>query len=235
MERPSLIPRSSASRPQKCAEDGARYNGLATNFLFIRHGAHDYLGRAIAGSRPGVHLNDRGREQAGHLVSKLSLLQVDAIFSGPLERVRETAEPLCRARKLPLQIVDEFTEIGLGGWTDRTFTDLAGEQQWGHYNAFRSSTTAPEGELMLEVQARVVRKLTELRGLHEFVVIFTHGDVIRTAFAHFLGVHLDLFHRIEIDPASLSLLELGDNFVHVRLLNAPSTGSPLELAAIRHQ
>ena len=204
------------------------------NFLFIRHGAHDYLGRAIAGSRPGVHLNERGRQQSEHLAHKLSLLEIDAIYSGPLERVRETAEPLCRARNLPLQVAEEFTEIGFGGWTDRAFNDLAAEQLWGHYNSFRSSTTAPEGELMLEVQARVVRKLTELRR-HELVVIVTHGDVIRTAFAHFLGVHLDLFHRIEIDPASLSLLELGDNFVHVRLLNAPSTGSPLELPAVRHQ
>ena len=208
---------------------------MMANFLFIRHGAHDYLGRAIAGSRPGVHLNERGREQAEHLVSKLSLLQIDAIYSGPLERVRETAEPLCRARGLPLQIADEFTEIGLGRWTDRAFMDLAAEQDWAHYNSFRSSTTAPEGELMLEVQARVVRKLTELRRRHECAVIVTHGDVIRTAFAHFLGVHLDLFHRIEVDPASLSLLELGDNFVHIRLLNAPSTGSALELPAIRHQ
>ena len=205
------------------------------NFLFIRHGAHDYLGRAIAGSRPGVHLNDLGRKQAEHLVEKLSLVRIDAIYSGPLERVRETAEPLCRARNLPLQVADEFTEIGLGDWTDRTFTDLAAEQLWGHYNSFRSSTTAPQGELMLEVQARVVRKLTELRRLHDFAVIVTHGDVIRTAFAHFLGVHLDLFQRMEVDPASLSLLELGDNFVYVRLLNAPSTGSPLELPAVRHQ
>ena len=205
------------------------------NFLFIRHGAHDYLGRAIAGSRPGVHLNELGQRQAEHLTDKLSLLNIDAIYSGPLERVRETAEPLCHARNLPLQVADEFTEIGLGDWIDRTFTDLAAEQLWGHYNSFRSSTTAPQGELMLEVQARVVRKLTELRRQHESVVIVTHGDVIRTAFAHFLGVHLDLFHRIEMDPASLSLLELGDNFVHVRLLNAPSTGSPLELPAVRHQ
>ena len=206
-----------------------------TNFLFIRHGAHDYLGRAIAGSKPGVHLNERGRAQAAHLAEKLSLLPIDAIYSGPLERVRETAEPIAAARNLPLQIADEFTEIGLGDWTDRAFTDLGGEQLWGHYNSFRSSTTAPGGELMLEVQARVVRKLVAVREQHQFVVIVTHGDVIRTAFAHFLGVHLDLFQRIEVDPASLSLVELGENFVSVRLLNAPSAGSPLELPVVRRQ
>ena len=209
---------------------------MATNFLFIRHGAHDYLGRAIAGDKPGVHLNERGRAEAEHLVEKLSLLPLDAIYSGPLERVSETAAPLCAARNLALQIAAEFTEIGVGGWTDRSFTELANEQHWAHYNSFRSSIKAPGGELMLEVQARVVRKLTELRSSeHQFVAIFTHGDVIRTAFAHFLGVHLDLFQRIEVDPASLSLVELGENFVSVRLLNAPSAGSPLELPAVRRQ
>ena len=208
---------------------------MPTNFLFIRHGAHDYLGRAIAGDKPGVHLNQRGRAEAEHLVEKLSLVPLDAIYSGPLERVRETAAPLCAARNLPLQIANEFTEIGLGGWTDRSFAELANEPHWADYNSFRSSTTAPGGELMLEVQARVVRKLTELRSQHQFVAIFTHGDVIRTAFAHFLGVHLDLFQRIEVDPGSLSLVELGENFVSVRLLNAPSAGSPLELPSMRRQ
>jgi probable phosphoglycerate mutase len=180
-------------------------------------------------------LNERGCAEAEHLPEKLSLLPVDAIFSGPLERVRETAEPIARRFNLPLQIADEFTEIGLGDWDDRAFNDLASQEHWRHYNAFRSTTTAPGGELMLEVQARTIRKLIELRDLHRFVVIVTHGDVIRTAFAHFLGVHVDMFQRIEIDPASLSLLELGADFVKVRLLNAPSTGSPLELPAVRHE
>ncbi|CAN5690000.1 histidine phosphatase family protein [soil metagenome] len=205
------------------------------HFLFLRHGAHDYLGRAIAGRLPGVHLNELGRKQAEQLAQKLSLLPIDAIYSGPLERVRETAEPIANARHLSLQVAEEFTEIEAGEWTDRAFADLSPEPRWEHFNSFRSVTAAPGGELMLEVQARVVRKLVELRTRHQFVVIVTHGDVIRTAFAHFLGVHLDLFQRIEVDPASLSLLELGDDFVRVRLLNAPSTGSPMELPAVRHQ
>jgi broad specificity phosphatase PhoE len=208
---------------------------VTANFLFIRHGAHDYLGRAIAGRKVGVHLNKLGRAQAQQLPHKLSLLPIDAIYSGPLERVRETAEPLCAARDLPLQVAEEFTEIEVGEWTDRPFTELAGEQQFKHFNAFRSSTAAPGGELMLDVQARVVRKLTALRQQHQFAVIVTHGDVVRCAVAHFIGIHLDMFFRIEIDPASLTLLEIGDDFARVRLLNAPSSGSPLELPAVRHQ
>jgi probable phosphoglycerate mutase len=202
---------------------------MTTNFLFIRHAAYDYLGRALAGRLPGVRLNELGRRQAEHLAGKVSLLPIDAIYCGPLERLRETAEPISKRLDLPLQIAEEFNEIDIGSWADRKFGDLAGEPLWQQYNSFRSTTAAPDGELMLEVQARVIRKLKELRAQYRFVAIITHGDVIRTAFAHFLGVHLDLFHRIEIAPASLSLLELGDDFVHVRLLNSPAAGSPLEL------
>ena len=88
---------------------------------------------------------------------------------------------------------------------------------------------------MLEVQVRAIRKLNELRGRHRFVVVVTHGDVVRAVMAHFLGMHLDLFLRFEIDPASLSLLEFGEDFAIVRMLNAPSTGSRLELPGARHQ
>lgn len=206
-----------------------------TNFLFIRHSEHDYLGRAIAGRLPGVHLNELGREHAEQLAVKVSRLPIDAIYSGPLERVRETAEPICRRFKLPLQVADEFTEIDVGVWQDRAFTDLAQEPLWQRFNSFRSNTAPPGGELMLEVQARVIRKLKELRGQHRFVAIVTHGDVVRCVMAHFLGMHLDLFFRIEIDPASLSVVELDQDYVIVRLLNAPCSGSPLELASVRHQ
>jgi probable phosphoglycerate mutase len=206
-----------------------------TNFLFIRHAAHDYLGRAIAGRRPGVHLNELGVQQAEQLARKLSLLPIDAIFSGPLERARETAEPLARLLKLPLQIAEEFTEIDFGDWTDRSFSELHDVSEWRHFNSFRSSTAPPRGELMLEVQTRVLRKLSALRGKHSFVAIVSHGDAIRATMAHFLGQPLDLFQRIEIDPASLSIVECGGDYVRVRLLNAPSTGSPLELPPVRHQ
>ena len=208
---------------------------MTTNFLFIRHGAHDYLGRAIAGRLPGVHINDLGRRQAEQLAEKLSSLPIDAVYSGPLERVRETAEPICRRFNLPLQVADEFTEIEAGEWQDQPFTELAKQPVWKQINTFRSSTQFPGGELMLEVQVRALRKLNELRGRHRFVVVVTHGDVVRGVMAHFLGMHLDLFLRIEIDPASLSLLEYGDDYAIVRLLNSPSSGSPLELPAVRHQ
>jgi probable phosphoglycerate mutase len=208
---------------------------LATNFLFIRHGAHDLLGKRIAGRQPGVHLNSLGEQQAECLAERLSLLPIDAIYSGPLERVRETAAPICRQFNLPLEVAEEFTEVDFGDWTNCTFEALSAVPLWRQFNSFRSSTRPPHGELMLEIQARVLRKLAELRLQHQFVAIVSHGDVIRATLAHFLGVHLDSFHRLEIDPASSSLVEVGDDFVKVRLLNVPCEGAPLLLPAMRHQ
>lgn len=208
---------------------------MATNFLFIRHGAHDLLGKRIAGRQPEIHLNALGLQQAEHLAERVSLLPIDAIYSGPLERVRETAEPICRRFDLPLQVAEEFTEVDFGDWTNCTFDELSAIPLWRHFNSFRSSTRPPDGEFMLEIQARVLRKIAELRAQHQFVAIVSHGDVIRGTLAHLLGVHLDSFHRIEIDPAAMSLVEVGDDFVKVRLLNAPCEGSPLVLPAVRHQ
>jgi probable phosphoglycerate mutase len=208
---------------------------VATNFLFIRHGAHDLLGKRIAGRQPGVELNALGLDQAEHLAERVSLLPLDAVYSSPLERARQTAEPICRRRDVPLEIAEEFTEVEFGAWTNSSLADLSSDARWREFNSFRSSVGAPDGELMLDIQARVVRKLTELRATHQFVAIVSHGDVIRATLAHFLGVHLDSFQRIEIDPASLSLVEVGDDFVKVRLMNAPWEGSPLKLPALRHQ
>lgn len=206
-----------------------------TTFLLIRHAAHDYLGRAIAGRQPGVHLNEVGKQQAEQLAVRLSLLPIDAIYSGPLERARQTAGPVCRRFNLPLQISDEFTEIDFGAWTNCTFAELNDVRQWRHFNSFRSCTAAPGGELMFEVQARMIRKISELRREHECVAIFSHGDPIRATLAHFLGLHLDLFQRIEIDPASISLVEFEEDWVRVSLMNASGEGGPLQLASLRQQ
>ncbi|MFL6585163.1 MAG: histidine phosphatase family protein [Chthoniobacterales bacterium] len=201
----------------------------ATTFLLIRHAAHDYLGRAIAGRKAGIHINPSGREQAEQLARSLAGLPIDAVYSGPLERVRETAEPLCRALKLSLQTDSAFDEFDVGEWTDRTFADLDQAAAWQRFNSFRACTPAPGGELMIEVQVRVVRRLCDLRSRHECVAVVTHGDVIRAALTHFLGMHISLYAQIEIDAPSISIVEFGEELARVRLVNAPITREPLEL------
>src|SRR4051794_29794340 len=106
-------------------------------FLFIRHGAHDLLFNRIAGRQAGVHLNEAGRRQAEELATRLGRLPIDAIYSGPLERARETADPVCGALNLPLQIAEEFTEIDPGDWVNRTFAELQDISGWSDFNTFR--------------------------------------------------------------------------------------------------
>jgi broad specificity phosphatase PhoE len=210
-----------------------RPNESVTRFLLIRHAAHDYLGRAVPGRKPGVHINARGHEEAEQLARAIRGIPIDAIYSGPLERVRETAEPLCRALNLELRIDNAFNEFDVGDWTDRTLADLHRDEVWRRFNSFRSCTPAPGGELMLEVQARVVRRMCELRAQHRCIAIVTHGDVVRAALAYFLGMHISLYAQIEIDPASISLIEWWDDFARVRMMNAPAAAADTINAFVR--
>ena len=147
------------------------------------------------------------------------MFDIDAVYSSPLERARESAEPLAHRLNLPLVLADEFNELNMGDWTNRTFCDLNALEEWQRWNTFRSTARPPEGESMLEVQQRVLRKLADLGTHFRCVVIFTHGDVIRVAFTYFLGMHLDLLFRFQIDPGSVSLVQMTEGDAIVRLLN----------------
>jgi broad specificity phosphatase PhoE len=189
-------------------------------FLLVRHATHDLLTKKIlAGRQPGVHLNDLGHEQARELGRGLASLPIEAVYCSPLERACETAAPLLRRLKLPLQTADEFNEIDFGDWTGHAFADLDRLPQWQRWNSFRSSTVAPNGESMLEVQGRGLRKMFELERQHRVVAIFSHGDLIRAILAHFLGLHLDFIDRVEIAPASVTLVDVNGNGARISLVN----------------
>jgi probable phosphomutase (TIGR03848 family) len=204
-------------------------------FLFVRHATHDLLTRGvIAGRTPGVHLNPVGRKQAEAIAERLSILPIDTIYCSPLERACETAGPLASKLQLPVQIAEQFNEIDFGDWTNRPFAELDAVPEWQQWNWFRSGAIAPHGESMLQVQARAVAKISELSTRHSFVAVFTHGDLIRAVLAHFLGVPLDLFQRIEIDPGSASVVDLGTCSVRVRVVNGNVVDSEL-LSSVRQQ
>lgn len=181
-----------------------------TTFLMIRHGHTEAFGKGISGRLPGIHLSEQGRRQAEELIHRLSVATIDAIYSSPLERARETALPLSNQRNIPVQISSALTEVGFGDWTGLSFEQLRNQSGWSRFNRFRSSSAPPRGELMLDVQARAVREVEQLRNRHpnQSVALFSHGDVIKLLIAHYLGIPHDLFHRIEISPASVSMLEV---------------------------
>ena len=183
---------------------------MSARLLLIRHAHHDYIGRAIAGWLPGISLSAQGRKQAAALPGRLATAGITAICSSPLERALETAAPLSASLGLPVEIREGLREINFGEFTGRTMMDLDQDPAWHHFNLHRGSARAPGGEMMLETQARMV---AELEGIGQacaggVVAVFSHGDVIRAAVLHYAGMPLDLYDRIEIHPASVSVIEL---------------------------
>jgi len=193
-----------------------------TTFLLIRHGMTDAVGKTITGRLPGVHLNEVGQKQADDLPSRLRRWKIDAIYSSPLERTLETAAPVARRLGLNVMKSEALSEVDFGEWSGMTLDELDQRPDWRLYNTFRSSTRAPGGELATEAQTRMVEQLTRYSRQHpeQIVAVFSHADTIRFALAHFLGMPTDLMHRIEIRPASISVIRLAEWGPQVLLMNA---------------
>jgi len=180
-----------------------------TYVLLIRHGENDWVGTdRLAGRTPGVHLNEKGRQQAQDLVQLLQRQPIAAIYSSPLERCLETAQPLSLDRNLPVVAEDGILEVDYGTWRGGHLKELAKSPEWQQVQHYPSTFRFPEGETLREVQARAVATVERLRDQHPnaVVALFSHGDVIRTTIAHYMGTALDLFQRVIISTASVSLL-----------------------------
>jgi probable phosphoglycerate mutase len=192
-----------------------------TTFLLIRHAAHDAVTHTLVGRQPGVTLSPMGRQQAQQLAARLAALPVTAIYSSPLARAMQTAEPLAMRLQLDIQCSEGFSEIDFGAWAGQRFDALASDPRWERWNSYRSGAPLPDGGLMLQVQARAVAALVELHRLHseQTVAIVSHSDVIKAALSHYLGAPLDLLQRIEISPASVSILALHEWGAQVMRLN----------------
>lgn len=193
-----------------------------TTFLLIRHGDNDMIeDRVLTGRQPGVSLNANGRHQASSLAAHLGALSIRAIYSSPMERTRETAQPLADKLGQPVHLLQEINEVDFGDWTGFSYRELAEDPQWRAYKSFRSGTRTLGGEMSIQVQQRMICILETLRNRHEhdLVAIFSHGDPIRTVIAHFLGMPLDFIHRLQISPASVSALDYASRQARVLCVN----------------
>jgi probable phosphoglycerate mutase len=182
-----------------------------TVLLLVRHGLTDQTGTRLYGRSPGVHLSERGREHAARLAERLAPVRLHALYSSPLERCTETAEPLAAATGRAVQLLPEIQEIDYGRWTGRPFASLRRTKLWAAVRSLPSTARFPDGEALLEVQSRTVRALDEMAARHpRDNVAVAHGDVISLAVAHYLGMHIDLFQRLTVAPGSVSVVALGD-------------------------
>jgi len=192
-------------------------------YLFlIRHGENDYVGKRLAGRTPGVILNERGRHQAEALIHLLEKVPVQSIFSSPLERAMQTAEPIAAALNLPVQDCEGLIETDFGKFQGKTFKQLKRTKLWPIVDADPALVTFPNGESIPDVQARVVATIESIAATLEekqTALLFTHSDPIRLALTHYLNMQLQDFHRLSISPGSVSVVVIGEKRPLVPYIN----------------
>lgn len=194
--------------------------------LLVRHGQNDWVKKnRLAGWTPGVHLNEDGQKQVKSLADRLSEWPIKAIYSSPLERCMETAAALAQSHNLEINQLETVGEVRYGKWEGKKIKKLAKKKAWHVVQHYPSRFRFPDGESFLEVQKRAVEAIESLNEKHqkEIVVVVSHADVIKLVLAHYMGTHIDLFQRIGLSPASVSVLALGENG-GVRVLRVNDSG-----------
>ena len=181
---------------------------MAATVFLVRHAAHDRVDRVLCGRMPGVGLGEAGRRQAEALARRFAGGGVDAVWTSPLQRARETAEPIAARLGLSARASDALCEIHFGAWTGQAFDALRDDPRWRRWNEARASGRPPGGEAMAEAQARAAGEVERARAEHPDgrVVLVSHGDVIKAVLAGVLGLSLDAHARFEISPGSVSAL-----------------------------
>ncbi|MDZ4719344.1 MAG: MSMEG_4193 family putative phosphomutase [Roseiflexaceae bacterium] len=179
-----------------------------TTLLLIRHGANDWVHGRLAGRIPGVHLNDVGRQQAAAVSARLVNLPIEALYTSPLDRTVETAQAIAGPRSLPLRIVEGLQEVDYGEWQGAELKELYKHELWPGVQFYPSGTRFPNGETLGEAQNRMVATLDMLRGRHPngMIAVVSHADIIKLAIAYYIGMHIDLFQRLEIGTCSVTAL-----------------------------
>ncbi len=180
-------------------------------------------GRVLPGRAKGLHLSEEGRRQADAVAKRIAALRrVAAVYASPLERARETAMPIARACDRALRIERGLLEVDFGDWTGESLAKLARKPEWAAVQRHPSGFRFPRGESFVEMQARITSALSRLVLRHRgrVVVAVFHADPIKAAVAHALGIHLDLFQRLAIAPASVTAIVYRDYGPSVLTVNS---------------
>ncbi|HAP78534.1 MAG TPA: phosphoglycerate mutase [Acidimicrobiaceae bacterium] len=200
----------------------------STLVLLVRHGQTPTTGKLLPGRAPGLHLADAGVQQAQRAAERIAELpRVDAIYASPLERARETAAPIGKARGLKVQVDKGLLECDFGDWTGAELAKLMKLPEWNTVQRAPSTFTFPGGESFTAMQTRMVSAVDRLRAAHPggVVVCVSHADPIKALVAHAMGTHIDLFQRIVISTCSITAIAYGHGAPVVLTVN--STGGSL--------
>ncbi|MEU6975835.1 histidine phosphatase family protein [Streptomyces sp. NPDC046371] len=183
--------------------------------ILVRHGRSTAnTSGVLAGRMPGIALDERGAEQAAALPGRLTGVPLAAVVSSPLQRCRETVQPLLDARPgLALHTEERISECDYGDWSGRKLAELSDEPLMEVVQAHASAAAFPGGESMRGMQARAVdavrawnARIEAEHGEDAVYAMCSHGDIIKSIVADALGLHLDLFQRIHVDPCSLTVI-----------------------------
>ena len=185
-----------------------------TTLILLRHGRSSAnTSGVLAGRRAGVELDDTGKGQAWALAQRLKPVPLAAVVTSPMERCQQTVAPLLAGRELTPVVDGELAEVDYGDWTGRELKTLSKEPLWRVVQQHPSAALFPGGEGLAAMQARAVAairghdaKLAVEHGPHAVWLACTHGDVIKAVLADALGLHLDSFQRIMVDPGSISVV-----------------------------
>jgi probable phosphoglycerate mutase len=203
-----------------------------TTVLYVRHGQTPTTGAVLPGRAKGLHLAEAGHQQAQAVADRIASLEsVDAIYASPLERTRETAAPIAKARGLKVVAERGLLECDFGDWTGRQLKELMKLPEWTTVQRYPSGFRFPNGESFAEMQTRITGAVAAVVERHPggTVVVVSHADPIKAAIASALGTHLDLFQRIVISPCSVTTVAYGSGGPVV--LNVNSTTG--DLASLR--
>lgn len=201
---------------------------VTVRLLLLRHAPTRETGPKLTGRTPGVSLSEAGAKQAAELGQYLARAPIKRIFSSPMERTQETAAAVASHHRLRPVVVEGLNEVDYGQWAGKTFTVIRRSKIWPLVFSAPSRVRFPGGESLSEAQARGIAAVDEIvaASRHGLIAAVTHADIIRLVLAHYLGVHLDLYQRIQIAPASISVVDFGEKGPpHVHVMNA-SPGDP---------
>jgi probable phosphoglycerate mutase len=194
--------------------------------LLIRHGENEYVKTGkLAGRLSGVHLNERGQKQAQALGEALAQVPIKAIYSSPLERAMETAQPIASPHKMTIQQEPDLMDTDVGRWQGKSLKVLRLTKAWKIVQSAPSRFRFPDGESFVDAQTRYIDTLERIVQKHkpqDVISVVFHADPIKLAVSHFLGMPLDHFQRLGCDTGSLTALYISEaNATLIKLNQRP--------------
>ncbi|MCU1468584.1 MAG: putative phosphomutase, family [Actinomycetia bacterium] len=180
-----------------------------TRLVLVRHAVTAHTGPLLSGRMPGIALSEKGVGQAEATAQRLAKLPITTVYASPIERTTQTAQQIAAYHSLDVRPLPGVIEAEYGDWTGGKIADLAKTDEWKVVQVSPSRARFPNGESITEMQARTVAALDEVVARHpnETIVVVSHADPIKSAIAHYSGMHLDLFQRVHVSPASVTVFE----------------------------